>query len=118
MMGVWAFILCTGHRRLKTKEQKPSNDTKQISPEKKKKEKSFVLTHLGPVHKVLAGIWKPLISGQMAYSFGQGKCTFDCQSGNLKNYASGNHVSTTSYMLRIKKLITFNITCMWTFTPA
>ena len=51
-------------------------------------------------------------------SFGQGKCTFDCQSGKFKTYDSGNHVSTTSCMLRTEKLITFNMTCnscMWTF---
>ena len=28
-------------------------------------------------------VWKPL-SGQIVNSFGQGKCTFDCQSGNFK----------------------------------
>ena len=65
--------------------------------------------------EVLTGIWNPIISGQIVNSFGQGKCTFDCQSGNLKNYAFGNHVSTSSCMLRIEILITFNVTCMWTF---
>ena len=66
--------------------------------------------------EVLTGIWNPLISGQIVNSFGQGKCTFDCQSGNLKKkYASGNLVSTSSCMLRIEILITFNVTCMWTF---
>ena len=65
--------------------------------------------------EVLSGIWNPIISGQIVNSFGQGKCTFDCQSGNLKNYAFGNHVSTSSCMLRIEILITFNVTCMWTF---
>ena len=59
--------------------------------------------------------WNPLISGQIVNSFGQGKCTFDCQSGNFKNYSSGNHVSTRSCMLRIEKLMNFNMTCMWTF---
>ena len=57
------------------------------------------------------GVWKPL-SGQIAHSFGQGKCTFDCQSGNFKNYGSGNLVSTSSCMLRIEKLITLNMTCI------
>ena len=33
--------------------------------------------------------WNPLIPGQIVNSFGQGKCTFDCQSGNLKNSSSG-----------------------------
>ena len=28
--------------------------------------------------------WNPLISEQNVNSFGQGTCTFDCQSGNLK----------------------------------
>ena len=60
------------------------------------------------------GVWKPQ-SGEIVHSFGQGKCTFDCQSGNFKNYGSGNHVSTSSCILRIEKLITFNMTCMWTF---
>ena len=36
------------------------------------------------------GLWKPL-SGQIVHSFGHGKCTFDCQSENFKNYGSGNH---------------------------
>ena len=54
--------------------------------------------------------WNPLIPGQIVNSFGQGKCTFDCQSGNFKNYFSDNHVSTRSCMLRIQKLINFNMT--------
>ena len=33
----------------------------------------------------------------------------------FKNYASGNHVSTSSCLLRIEILITLNVTCMWTF---
>ena len=60
------------------------------------------------------GVWKPL-SGQIVRSFGQRKCTFDYQSGNFKKYCSGNHVSTSSGMLRIEILITFNMTCLWTF---
>ena len=99
----------------KTKEQKRNiQHTKQIFPEQKQK-KSFVLHHLFPVHEVLTGSWSPLVSGQIVNSFAQGKCTFDCQSGNLKNYASGNHVWTSSCMLWIELLITFNITCMCTF---
>ena len=45
------------------------------------------------------------------------KCTFGChdQSGNFKNYTFGNHVSTSSCMLRIEKLTTLNMTCTWTF---
>ena len=88
VMGVGAFILCTGHRWRETKEQQPWNNTKQIFPEQKPK-KSFALLRLCPVHEVLSGIWNWLISGQIVNSFGQGKCTFDCQSGNLKNYSSG-----------------------------
>ena len=83
VMGVWAFILCTRHRRhIKQKNQKPWKHTKQVFPEQKTK-KSFVLHHLCPVH-VLTGIWNSLISEQIVNSFGRGMCTFDCQSGNLK----------------------------------
>ena len=60
------------------------------------------------------GVWKPQ-SGEIVHSFGQGKCTFDCQSENFKNYGPGNRVSTSSCILRIEKLITFNMTCIWTF---
>ena len=96
------------------KNTKPWNNTKRIFPEQKTK-KSFLLHHVCPVHEVLTGIWNPLISGQIVNSFGQGKCTFDCQSRNLKNYASGAHVSTSPCMLRIEILITVNISCIWTF---
>ena len=47
VMGVWAFILCTGHRWLKTREQTPLNNTKQIFLEQKTK-KSFPSPHLCP----------------------------------------------------------------------
>ena len=114
LMGLWAFVLCTGHRWRKTKEQQLWNNTKQIFPEQKTT-KSFALRHLCPVHEVLSGIWNPLISGQTVNSFGQGKCIIACQSGNFKIYSSGSHVSTSSYMLKIEKLIMFNMTCMWTF---
>ena len=99
---------------IKLKIQKRWKHTKQIFPEQKTK-KSFVLHHLCPEHELLTGTWNPLISGQIVNSFGLGKCTFDRQSSNLRNYASGNHVSTSSCMLRIEILITFNVTCMWTF---
>ena len=75
-----------------------------------------VLRPLSPVHKVLTGIWKPL-SGQIVSSSIHSvresvhKCTFDRQPGNFQNYASGNHVSTSACMLKIEKLITFNMTC-------
>ena len=75
----------------------------------------FALRNLCPVHEVLSGIWNPLISGQIVNSFGQGKCTFDCQSRNLKNYPSGAHVSTSPCTLRTETLITVNISCIWTF---
>ena len=87
VMGFWAFILCTGHRWRKTKEQPSWINIKQIFPEQKTK-KSFALRHLCPVHEVLSGIGNPLISGQIVTLFGQGKCTFDCQSGTFKNYSS------------------------------
>ena len=43
------------------------------------------------------------------------KCTFDCQSGNFKTLVWLWQVSLSSCMLRTEKLITFNMTCMWTF---
>ena len=55
VMGVEAFILCTAHGWLKTKEQQPWHNTKQIFPEQKTK-KSFALRDLCPVHEVLSGI--------------------------------------------------------------
>ena len=55
VMGVGAFILCTGHRSRKTKERQPWNNTKQIFPEEKTK-KSFALRHLCPGHELLSGI--------------------------------------------------------------
>ena len=76
---------------------------------------TMVLHHLCPEHELLTGTWNLLISGQIVNSFGPGMCTFDRQSSNLRNYASGDHVSTSSCMLRIEILITFNVTCMWTF---
>ena len=85
------------------------NEIKQILSEQNTK-KDFVLRHLRPVHEVLSGVWKPL-SGQIVNSFGQGKCTFDCHPWKFKYYASGNHVSTSSCMLRIEKVSTFNMTC-------
>ena len=65
--------------------------------------------------RTLSGILEPIISGQIVNSFGQGKRTSDCQSGNFKNYSFGNHVSTRSRMFRMEKLINSNMTCMWTF---
>ena len=114
-MGSYLWLFCVlDTDDMKQKNAKPWNNTKWIFPEQKTK-KSFLLHHVCPVHEVLTGIWNPLISGQIVNSFGQGKCTFDCQSRNLKNYASGAHVSTSPCMLRIEILITVNISCMWTF---
>ena len=75
VVGVWAFIFCTGHRWRKTKEQQHWNNTKQIFPEQKTK-RSFALRRLCPVHEVLSGMRNPLKCGQIVNSFGQGKCTF------------------------------------------
>ena len=37
VMGVWAFILCTGTDDMKQKKKKPWNNAKQIFPEQKTK---------------------------------------------------------------------------------
>ena len=51
--------------------------------------------------------WKPLIIWANCQFIWSGKVyIIDCQS-ETKNYASGNHVSTSSCMLRIEKLITY-----------
>ena len=101
--GSWGiYFLYRRQMICNTKDQQPWNNTKQIFPEQKTK-KSFVLHHLCQVHEVLSGIWNLLIPGQIV------------SLGIYKNYASSNHVSTSSCMLRIEKLITFNITCIWTF---
>ena len=52
----------------------------------RKQRSRLVYRHLCPVHEVLTGIWK-LLSGQIVNSFGHGRCTFDYQSGKVKNYA-------------------------------
>ena len=101
----------TWNKRTQNHETIPSG----LSLNRKQRSLNFLLHHVCPVHEVLTGIWNPLISGQIVNSFGQGKCTFDCQSRNLKNYASGAHVSTSPCMLRIEILITVNISCIWTF---
>ena len=114
VMGVWAFILCTRHRWHKTKEQKTMKQNQADFPWTENKE---VFCFTSSVSSTRSFDWnlEPLISGQIVNSFGQGKCTFDCQSGNLKNYASGNHVSTSSCMLRIEIVIIANITCIGHF---
>ena len=87
----------------------------RVFPEQTTK-KSFVLRRLCPVHEVLTGVLEGIVCTNCQFIW-SGKCTFGChdQSRNFKNYASGNHVSTSSCMLRIEKLITFNMTCTWTF---
>ena len=69
VMGFCPFILCTGYRWRKTKEQQSWNNNKQIFPEQKAK-KSFALCHLCPVHEVLSGTGNPLISEKTVNSFG------------------------------------------------
>ena len=117
-MGVGVFILCNGHRWRKAKEQQPWNGPLETIPSRfllNRKQRSLLLYVICVQYtKFWVEIWNPLIPGQIVNSFGQGKCTFDCQSGNFKNYSSGT-VSTRSCMLRIEKLINFNMTCMWTF---
>ena len=114
-MGVSAFILCNRHRWHIKQKNKPRKHTKQIFPEQKTKT-SFALHHLCPVHEVLTGSWNPLISAQIVNSFGQGKCTFDCQSGNLKKLPLATiYQQAHACWSRIERLITFNIAFMWTF---
>ena len=115
VMGVGAFILCTGHRwRVKQKNNSPETIPSRFSLNRK--QRSILLYVICVQYtKFWVELWNPLIPGQIVNLFGQGKGTFDCQSGNFKNYSSGNHVSTRSSMLRIEKLMNFNMTCMWTF---
>ena len=114
-MGVSSFTSCTRHRWRKTKEQKPWNNTKQIFPWTDNKELFCFTSFLSSTRSFDRSLGAIICTNcQFVWS---GKCTFDChdQSVNSKNYASGNHVSTSSCMLRIEKLITFNMTCTWTF---
>ena len=113
VMGVWAFILCTRHGwHIKQKNQKPWKHTKHIFPEHKTK-KSFVLPHLCPVHEVLTGIWNHKYLDKLSIHFVRESVTVSL--GIYKTMPLVNHVSTSSCMLRTEILITFNITCMWTF---
>ena len=114
-MGVWSFTSFTRHRWRKTKEQKPWNNTKQILPWTDHKELFCFTSFVSSTRSFDRSLGAIICTNcQFVWS---GKCTFDChdQSVNSKNYASGNHVSTSSCMLRIEKLITFNMTCTWTF---
>ena len=114
VMGLWAFILCTGLADdIKQKNKNPWNNTKQIFPEQKTKSFFNVFCVQYTKFWLEFGIQKYL--DKLSIHLVREKCTFDSQSGNLKNYASGNHVWTSSCMLRIEKLITFNMTCTWTF---
>ena len=99
-----------------TDDVKQKNNSLETIPSRfslNRKQKSFAFRHLCPVHEVLSGILEfiNIWTNCQMNTFGPGKCTFDCQSGNFKNYSSGNHVSTRSCMLRIEKLINFNMTC-------
>ena len=114
MMGVWAFICVSGTDDV-TEQKNNSLETIPSRFSLNRKQRGLLLScfdlrNLCPVHEVLSGIWNPSISGQIVNSFDQGKYTFDCQSWNFEN-----HVSTSSCMLKIVKLINFNMTCMWTF---
>ena len=113
-MGVWSFISCTRHRWRKTKEQKPWNNTKQIFPWTDNKE-AFCFTSFVSSTRGFDRSLEAIVCTNCQFIW-SGKCTFGChdQSRNFKNYASGNHVSTSSCMLRIEKLITCNMTCAWT----
>ena len=114
-MGVWSFTSFTRHRWRKTKEQKPWNNTKQILPWTDHKELFCFTSFVSSTRSFDRSLGAIICTNcQLVWS---GKCTFDChdQSVNSKNYASGNRVSTSSCMLRIEKLITFNMTCTWTF---
>ena len=117
VMGVWAFILCTGHRWRKTKEQQPLNNTKQIFHEQKTK-KSFALRYLCPIHEVLSAILEPTNFFTNCQFIWTGKVYIwlsVCLSKTIP-LANMSQKLTRSSMLRIKKLINFNMTClMWTF---
>ena len=64
VMGVGAFILCTGHRWRKTKIQQPWNKTKQIFPEQK--QRSLLLYVICVQYmKFWVEFWNPLIPRQI-----------------------------------------------------
>ena len=131
VMEVWAVILSKRHRwHIKQKNKEPRKHTKQIFPEQRTK-KSFSLHHLCPVHEVLTGIWNPLISAQIVNSFGQGKCTFDFQSGNLKTmplatmsqqahacwelkYWSPSTLLVCGHFIQIQSCMSICFACMYT----
>ena len=121
VMGVWAFILCTWHRRhIKQKNKKPWKHTKQSFLNRKQRSLLFYI--MCPVHEVLTGIWKPLICGQIFFFFGQGKCTFDCQSGNLKAHAcwelkywSPSTLLVCGYFIQIHSCMSICFSCMYTY---
>ena len=84
VMGVWAFTLCKRHRwHYKTKEQRTMKTYQADFPWTENKE---VFCFTLSVSGTQSFDWNldPLISAQIVNSFGQGKCIFDCQSGNLK----------------------------------
>ena len=55
-VGIYTVFCVPESDDVKTKEQQPWNNTKQIVPEQKTK-KSFGLRHLCPEHEMLTGIW-------------------------------------------------------------
>ena len=75
VVRVWAFILCTGRRWHKTKEEKLWNNSKQIFPEQKTKKVFCFSLSVSSTRRGSTVIWNPLISEQIVDSFGQGKCT-------------------------------------------
>ena len=95
----------------RTKKQKTVK-TYQAHPEHKTKT-SFVLPHLCTVHKVLTGIWSDKYLDKLSIHFVRKSVTVSL--GIYKTTPLVNHVSTSSCILRTEILITFNITCMWTF---
>ena len=72
---------------------KQKNDSLETTPSRfslNRKQRSLLLYVISVQDtKFWVEFWKPLIPGQIVNSFGQGKCTFDCQSGNFKNSSSG-----------------------------
>ena len=123
VMGVWAFILFTGHRWHKTKEQKTMTQYQEDFPWTEKKEVICFTSSMCSTQS-LAGIWNPLISGQMVNSFGQGKCSLDCQSGNLKKKQahtrwelknwSPSTVLVCGHFIQIHSCMSICFSCMYT----
>ena len=112
-MGVRSFTSCTRQRWRKTKEQKPWNNTKQIFPWTDNKE-VFCFTSFVSTTRGFDWSLEAIVCTNCQFIWSR-KVYIWMPVWEFKNYASGNHVSTSSCMLRIEKLITFNMTCRWTF---